>query len=162
MDAALRSQIEALRTLKTKALQDRYRALFGEATPSSNRDHLFRRIAWRLQANSEGGLSRRARRRARQLADHRELRLRAPVSFWKDLDRQHDERGPERDRRLPPVGTVLKRSYRGEEVLVTIQNDGFEHGGKRYTSLSAIAYQVTGTRWNGFAFFGLNQEPGRD
>src|SRR5215467_13365976 len=152
MDAALRSQIEALRTLKTKALQDRYRALFREPTASSNRDHLFRRIAWRLQANIAGGLSQRARRRARQLADHRDVRLRAPRHFWKDLDGPQTHQDPGRDSRLPLVGTVLKRSYRGEEVLVTIHEDGFEWRGRNYTSLSAVAYQVTGTRWNGFAF----------
>src|SRR3954452_5369600 len=56
MTEALAMQIESLRKLKTKALQARYRELFGEESRSSNRAHLFRRIAWRLQAKAEGDL----------------------------------------------------------------------------------------------------------
>src|SRR3954451_1323283 len=56
MDQALAMEIERLRKLKTKALQARYRELFGEESRSSNRAHLFRRIAWRLQARAEGDL----------------------------------------------------------------------------------------------------------
>jgi hypothetical protein len=41
---------------------------------------------------------------------------------------------------------------------VTVLANGFEYLGKHYDSLSAIAYRVTGTRWNGFHFFGLKQE----
>ncbi len=61
---ALAIEIESLRKLKTKALQARYGELFGEATRSSNQAHLFRRIAWRLQAKAHGDLSERARKRA--------------------------------------------------------------------------------------------------
>jgi hypothetical protein len=156
MDPALRSEIDALRKLTTRALQDRYQKLFGEASPSSNRDHLFRRIAWRLQARAEGGLNDRTRRRARLLANDGDLRLRAPRQFWRELE----DKSPARDRdpRIPAVGSVLKRSYRGQEISVTVQEDGFEYAGKRYAALSSIACEVTGTRWNGFAFFGLNAE----
>jgi Protein of unknown function (DUF2924) len=156
MDNALRNEIEALRRLTTKGLQDRYRKLFGEASPSSNRDHLFRRIAWRLQARAEGGLSDRARKRARLLADDCDIRLRAPRQFWEELEAKGAART--RDLRLPAVGSVLKRSYRGQEIIVTVQEDGFEYCGRRYAALSSIACEVTGTRWNGFAFFGLNEE----
>ena len=38
---------------------------------------------------------------------------------------------------------------------------GFEYDGRRFTSLSAIAGEITGTRWNGFAFFGLDKEARR-
>ncbi len=40
-----------------------------------------------------------------------------------------------------------------------VLEDGFEYNGKSYGSLSAIAHRVTGTRWNGYVFFGLRQEP---
>ena len=156
MDQALKSEIEALRQLTTKALQERYRKVFGESSPSSNRDHLFRRIAWRLQARAEGGLNDRTRSRARSLANDCDLRLRAPRQFWKELE--DDSPASVRDPRLPAVGTVLKRSYRGQEISVIVQENGFEYRGKRYVALSSIASEVTGTRWNGFAFFGLNGE----
>ena len=70
--------IEALQDLKIPALKKRYRELFGEESKSSNKQFLFRRIAYRLQANAEGDLNERARRRAADIADDRDLRVRAP------------------------------------------------------------------------------------
>ena len=77
-------EIESLRKPKTKALQARYGELFGEETRSGNQAHLFRRIAWRLQAKADGELSERARKRAEELADETALRLRAPRRFWRE------------------------------------------------------------------------------
>jgi hypothetical protein len=156
MDQALRTQIESLRRLKTKELKARYRDLFGEESPSSNRAHLFRRVAWRLQANAAGDLSEQARERASELAHDADLRLRAARHFWREID-THRER-ENRDPRLPPAGSVLERFYRGQPIRVTVTAQDFEYRGKNYASLSAIAHRVTGTRWNGFHFFGLKQE----
>jgi hypothetical protein len=61
MNDELRKEIEHLRRETNQALKSRYRDLFGEESRSSNHAHLFRRIAWRLQALSEGDLSDRAR-----------------------------------------------------------------------------------------------------
>jgi Protein of unknown function (DUF2924) len=160
MDEALRRDIEGLRKLKTKELKARYREVFGEPSPSSNHAHLFRRVAWRLQARAEGDLSERARERAAELADDADLRLRAPRQFWGKLERAQEEAGARRDRRLPVAGSVLKRSYRGQAIAVKVLDDGFEYNGRRHASLSSIASQVTGTRWNGFAFFGLLKQAG--
>jgi hypothetical protein len=156
VDDAVARQIESLRKLKTTELRVRYRDLFGEASSSFHREHLFRRIAWRLQAEVEGGLSERARQRALEIANDSDLRLRAPSSFWRDMERAGES--PNRDRRLPPAGTSLERIYQGQMIRVTVLTDGFEYRGKYYASLSAIAHRVTGTRWNGFHFFGLKQE----
>jgi hypothetical protein len=156
VDDAIGRQIESLRKLKIGELRTRYRDVFGEASPSFNRAHLFRRISWRLQAEAEGDLSERARRRASQLANDSDLRLRAPPSFWHEIER--DGESPNRDPRLPPTGTVVERVYQGQIIRVTVLANGFEYHGKHYDSLSAIAYRVTGTRWNGFHFFGLKQE----
>jgi Protein of unknown function (DUF2924) len=156
VDERVGMQIEHLRKLKTTELRTRYRNLFGEASASSNRAHLFRRIAWRLQAEAEGDLSEEARRRASDLANDSDLRLRAPRSFWRERERNGDS--PDRDPRLPPAGTVLERVYRGQTIRVTILPSGFEYHAKPYASLSAVAQRVTGTRWNGFHFFGLKQD----
>ena len=86
MDDAVRMQIESLGKLKTTELRARYFELFGEASGSSNRAHLFRRIAWRLQAQAEGDLGERARQRAAELANDLDLRLRAPRSFWREIE----------------------------------------------------------------------------
>jgi hypothetical protein len=156
VDERVGMQIEHLRKLKTTELRTRYRNLFGEASASFNRAHLFRRIAWRLQAEAEGDLSEEARRRASDLANDSDLRLRAPRSFWSERERNGDS--PDRDPRLPPAGTVLERVYRGQTIRVTILPSGFEYHAKPYASLSAVAQRVTGTRWNGFHFFGLKQD----
>jgi Protein of unknown function (DUF2924) len=86
------------------------------------------------------------------------LRLRAPRSFWHSVGLGPD---PTRDPRLPPSGTVLKRVYGQRTIEVTVLERGFEHEGKQYGSLSLIAQRATGTRWNGYLFFGLQKEHGR-
>ena len=55
------------------------------------------------------------------------------------------------------AGTRLLREWKGltHEVLVLPQ--GFEHQGKVYTSLSAVAKAITGTPWSGPAFFGVKR-----
>jgi hypothetical protein len=156
MNEELRKEIEQLRRQKPKTLKLRYLELFGEASKSSNQVHLFRRLAWRLQALSEGGLTERARDRSAALAVDVDLRLRAPRQFWREL--AAEPRGPIRDPRLPAEGTILQRQYRDRTIVVKILADGFEHDGKIYESLSSIASSVTGTRWNGFSFFGLNKK----
>jgi hypothetical protein len=55
------------------------------------------------------------------------------------------------------VGTVLRRSYGEQTVVVKVLPEGFEYEGRQYRSLSAIARRATGTRWNGLLFFGLTQ-----
>ena len=64
MDPSVKSEIESLRRATVKELKIQCRELFGEDSPSSNRAHLFRRVAWRLQARARGELSERALQRA--------------------------------------------------------------------------------------------------
>lgn len=160
MDTDLQQQIESLRHLKTKELKRRFGELFGEESKSSNHQHLFRRIAWRLQAQAEGDLSARARERAAQLAQDVDLRLRAPRGFWQQLTSAR-RGGVERDPRLPGCGTILTRCYQGRIITVTVLEDGFACEGRTYRSLSAVAYHMTGTRWNGLLFFGLIPRNGK-
>ena len=60
----------------------------------------------------------------------------------------------------PVTGTRLIREYQGVEHSVTALAGGFEWQGRPYRSLSAIARAITGTRWNGWTFFGLRQRTG--
>ena len=82
MDETVIRSIEELGSLKIPVLKKRYRELFGEESKSSNKQFLFRRIAWRLQANVEGDLSERARRRALEIAHDADLRILAPDGFF--------------------------------------------------------------------------------
>src|SRR5216684_2012220 len=81
MHATVVDEIEQLRTLKTVALKIRYQQVFGEPSRSLNRQFLFRRIAWRMQALAEGDLSERARRRALELADDADWKVRPSRTF---------------------------------------------------------------------------------
>ena len=162
MNDQVHKEIEALRTQKTKTLKVRYRELFGEEARSSNHAHLFRRIAWRLQALAEGDLTQRAQDRAAVLAVDVDLRQRPSRQFWKELATADKQSNPRRDPRLPAVGSILQRQHQGQTICVKVLKEGFEHDGKKYESLSSIASSVTGTRWNGFSFFGLKKEVQRD
>jgi hypothetical protein len=59
---------------------------------------------------------------------------------------------------MPVAGTRLLREWQGVEHAVTVLTDGFEYDGRPYKSLSAIARAITGTRWNGWLFFGLRKQ----
>jgi len=155
MDGSLLNQVEALQAAPLERVRQKYRELFGEEPRSRNRHSLVRRLAWRLQANAEGGLSERARQRAFEIANDADVLVlpprRAP-QFNMLLGKSRF------DCRIPPAGTTLSREYRGTTISVQILADGFNYQGRQYRSLSAIASEVAGTRWNGLAFFGLTGE----
>jgi hypothetical protein len=111
-------------------LKNKYEGVFGEASRSNHKQFLFRRIAWRIQANAMGGLSERARRRALEIADDADLRIRAPKNFLDaDLDPNRTSVTrvvPSEDPRLPAPGAMLVRRYRGKDIVVHVRQDGFE------------------------------------
>ena len=58
-------------------------------------------------------------------------------------------------------GVRLVRHYKGQHHSVTVKSSGFEYHDKLYGSLSEIALIITGTKWNGWVFFGLKKRGGR-
>ena len=165
VDNAVLMEIENLRRATLAALREKYREVFQEETRSRHREHLFRRIAWRLQALAEGDLSERARGRAHETAQDADLRTVAPRDFFTvDGERVRTTRGDrnrrEQDSRLPLPGALLSRKWKGRTILVEVLAKGFRYENQPYASLSAIAVAVTGTRWNGLAFFGLTRPAG--
>lgn len=153
-------ELAALQRLTIPELRRRYAELYGDATRSGNRTWLVRRLAWRLQELAEGGLSDRAKRRAAELANDADLRVLPPRTFAVDGDTAPPPKTLrfQQDERLPPPGSVLTRRYKGQEIQVLVRADGFEHAGRVFPSLSAVAREVTGTHTNGFLFFKLNQQ----
>jgi hypothetical protein len=162
MDNAILMEIENLRRASLAALRGKYREVFEEEARSRHREHLFRRIAWRLQALAEGDLSERARTRAQQIARDADLRMVAPSDFFTVGGETVRMTGGgqnrrEQDSRLPLPGALLNRKWKGRNILVEVLTEGFRYDNRHYPSLSAIAVAVTGTRWNGLAFFGLTR-----
>ena len=162
MNNPVRRLIEEVQRMTVHELHEKYREVFGEESRSNHRQFLIRRIAWRLQELVEGGLSERARQRALEIANDADLRIRPPRNFLKPTSEDEADRTVisrlqgSKDERLPVPGTELTREHKGQRVVVRVLDDGFEYEGRRSRSLSAIASQVTGVRWNGFLFFGLN------
>jgi len=106
------------------------------------------RLAYRIQELAYGGLKLETIRRLERLGE--------------ELDGgDRKKRGIRADRDRPITGTRLLREWQGVEQVVTVTADGFEWQGRPYKSLSAIARAITGTRWNGWVFFGLKNHRGR-
>lgn len=164
MNDELMAEIDALHTLSAARLRERYERVFGEPSRSGNKRWLVRRIAWRLQAQAEGDLSERARRKADELARDEDLRVRPPSDRGPGLGaslRTVSGTLVRRDDRIPIPGTIITRVFKGEDHRVMVLSEGFElisrPGGRVYRSLSAVAHAITGSHWNGFHFFGLDK-----
>jgi len=159
MDMNVGKEFARLRRMTVAQLREKYAEVTGEETRSRHKDYLIRRIAWRLQANAEGDLSERARRRAMELAADSDVRLTAPrnkavpAAGRMKVATLHISQ----DDRLPMPGAVLTRRYKGRTIEVRVLPDGFEYEGEVYKSLSAVARAVTGTHWNGYHFFQLGK-----
>lgn len=125
-------------------LQARFRDLYGTDAPlRMSREVLVQAIAYRLQEQAFGGLS---------------LKARAALSGNCGID---DSQRLKVNRRIKP-GTRFIRAWQGRTItVIAADGGGFDWNGKRYRSLSAVARTVTGTRWSGPAFFGLDRGAGR-
>jgi len=139
-------RLAALAGSTTTDLKDQWRALFGAEPPPYNRKFLESRLAYRIQELAYGGLKPET------------------VAGLEALGEQIDDKNITlrriRRNQRPITGTRLLREYQGVEHVVTVQRDGFEWQGRPYQSLSAIARAITGTRWNGWTFFGLRARSG--
>ena len=139
-------RLAALKTVPTPDLKQQWRELFAAEPPPYNRRFLESRLAYRIQELAYGGLKPETIERLEALGE--QLDGGNPV-----LRRI---RGDEK----PIAGTRLIRDYQGVEHSVTVLREGYEFEGRPYQSLSAIARAITGTRWNGWAFFGLKNRRG--
>jgi hypothetical protein len=162
MDTAVLMEIESLRRASLEGLREKYREVFREEARSRHREHLFRKIAWRLQALAEGDLSERARTRVQEIAHDEDLRMVAPRDFFavegqRIQTTRADGDRRDQDCRLPLPGVLLSREWNGKTILVEVLAKGFRYENQYYPSLSAVAFAVTGTRWNGLAFFKLKR-----
>jgi hypothetical protein len=155
------AQIAELQRMTVGQLREKWKELYGgEETRSFNKQFLFRRLAWRLQELKFGGLSERAKARIAELNATDDLRFLPPRGWNPEAIVTQGatpllERRPIRDSRLPSPGSTLTRQYHGREIRVIVLEKGFEWEGRPYKSLSAIAREVTGQRWNGLLFFNL-------
>lgn len=139
----LNSEIYSLRTADLPALARIWRSISRRSFP----DHLPRvlligLIAWEMQAQLLGGLS---REEEKYLADLARKTGDAPVKRFGETDCPHQ------------LGTVFVREHGGAVHQVTKTSQGYNWQGREFTSLSAVAFAITGTNWNGRRFFGVDK-----
>jgi len=146
MTDSVLAQVAALKTMPTPELKKRWQALFETPPPPYNRRFLESRLAYRIQELHYGGLKPETVRRLEALGEQ--------LDGGKIAVRKI--RGDDR----PITGTRLIREYQGVEHCVTVTADGYEWQGRPYKSLSAIAHAITGTKWNGWTFFGMKNRRG--
>lgn len=156
-------EVTLMEEMTVDQLRTKYAEVFGEPCRSRHKQWLIKRIAWRMQANVEGDLSERARKRAAELASDADLRMmppREPKTTKGAEQRTKTVAAKVRPATTLLPGTVLTREYKGRTVRVTVLAVGFECHGQRYKSLTAVAKAVTGKHWNGHHFFGLRSNGG--
>ena len=146
MDANVITQLAQLEQLPMSALRRKWGELFGTPSPGHNRTFLIKRLSYRIQELAYGALKPETRAQLDGLLE---------AAGYDDLGRLNS--GPAAKRRADGIlpGTLLIREFQGERHTVTVLEEGFEYRGKPYRSLSAIAREISGSQWNGPAFFGL-------
>ncbi len=135
------AQIAELRGLDTDALRERWRVL-STGSPPPTRQALLQRLIYRVQEIAFGGVAPETRAKLEAIADA-------------------DEGKTHGNAEAPVAGTVYRRLWRGEEIVVTAMPDGFECRGRKYASLTAVAKAVTGQHMNGKLFFGVTRRERR-
>ncbi len=142
--AELKAKLTALTVMDGDGLRREWRRLYRSHPPRHiRRDLLVLAIAWKLQERVHGGLTAAQKRKLANIGE--ELRKTGNLSAGPAI-------------RMKP-GLRLVREWRGETHTVLVLEDGFEWNGQRRRSLSAIAREITGTRWSGPLFFGLKPRP---
>jgi len=147
MNDSVLAQVAALKKMPTPDLKKQWRDLFETEPPPYNRRFLESRLAYRIQELAYGGLKPETVKRLEALGEQLD-----GGNFVLRRIRGDDK---------PIAGTRLIREWQGIEHTVTVLNDGYEWQGRSYQSLSAIARAITGTRWNGWVFFGLKNRRGQ-
>ena len=140
-EGQLLGRLAAMKSMSVVELKAEWLSLIGTPAPNNSRQFLEHRLAYRIQELALGGLGGPAAKLLDVLAD--------------EVEGKKVRRTVISDPRNPVIGTRLVREWDGAEHVITVLKDGFDWQGRRYKSLSSIARDITGTRWNGYRFFGL-------
>jgi len=136
------AQLTSLTDLNKDKLQIQWRKLYRtHPPPSISRDLLVRAVAFKLQEQIHGGLTNRTRRKLRS---------------WTSTMEEDGKQTRGLKIMLKP-GASFVREWHGNTYRVLVLDEGFEYDGRRYTTLTKIALQITGTHWSGPRFFGLKR-----
>lgn len=144
-NALLVAEGKQLGGLGTDELRQRWAAFYGMLpSPWISRELLIRAVAHRMQEDVYGGLDKSCRRQLARLGDTLREGGSIPVSQTQSFK----------------PGTKLIREWKGKVHEVVIAGGTYIWAGQHYRSLSQIARAITGTRWSGPRFFGLEAGQG--
>jgi hypothetical protein len=137
MSKSIVRQVLELENKQSTELRKMYNNLFQvQCPPNSSKEQLRHKIAYRLQELVIGGLD-----------DKTKARLEAVAKGSAVIDKaRHSDLLP---------GTKICREYNGVMHQVEVMAGSFEYNGQKWSSLSAIATKITGTKWSGPKFFGM-------
>lgn len=152
-DTTLR-QIADLPNLSYDELKQLWRILHGKDSPAYSKPYLIKRLAYRIQELTYGGLSENAKTKLKEAFEAGGFDENGGVKVDKRTLRK-------RSNDMPVIGTRFVREWNGERYEVIVVEGGFEYQGRRYRSLTGIAKAITGGHWNGPAFFGINRSRGK-
>jgi hypothetical protein len=144
-NALLAAELGKLGGVGTDLLRQRWVEFYGVApSPRISRELLIRAVAHRMQEDAQGGLGKSCQRRLARLADTLSEGGSIPVSQTQSFK----------------PGTKLIREWKGKVHEVVIAGGTYIWAGQHYRSLSQIARAITGTRWSGPRFFGVEAGQG--
>jgi Protein of unknown function (DUF2924) len=142
------AQVANLSNLSLKELNDMWLRLNGAPAPAGQkRPFLQSHLAYRIQelayAQVNPALIASNKTRVDNMIEH--LKPLAKARSKKEVFK------------LVP-GTRLRRDFQGKTHEVTVLSDGnFEYEGRPFTSLTAVAHEITQLKWSGPSFFGLSR-----
>lgn len=129
--------------LPRKELIQKWQQIFQTEPPANAKaSFLLKHLSWEIQAKKHGGLSTATKKKLEKLTSE--------LAKNKEISVESISASPKIEIK---TGTKLIREYQGRKHEVTALEKGFEYNNKTYKSLSAIANEITGTRWNGKVFF---------
>jgi hypothetical protein len=138
---SLSEKLARLEAMSPAQLRAAWRDEWRKPAPPIGPDLMRRGIAWRMQVRVHGGLPTAVGRTIDQALA--QLERTGEVDSRQDISRK--------------PGTRLVREWHGATHHVLVLDDGFEHEGRQYSSLSQIVRAITGTNWSGPLFFGLRK-----
>ena len=137
--------IEELKSLPRNELIEKWQEVFKSPAPVDlNKSYFIKHITWQEQANKHGGLAVGTQKRLKKL-----MQKYKQTKDLKSTDIKTSQPFSIQS------GTKLIREFKSQKHEVIALEKGFSYNGKNYKSLSAIANEITGTRWNGKKFFGV-------
>lgn len=130
---AVEDAVTEIEELDLDGLRSFWGQRYGAPPPLRSVPILRMLLAWRVQSDALGGLDSESRRTLGRKGKVRAEGL--------DLG----------------IGARLTRQWQGRMHEVLVEVGGFRWEGKSYRSLSAVATEIAGSKWNGPRFFGLRE-----